>query len=582
MRGPLPPAGTACMAAQIEAAYGMAQVRALNPGFADATPETIAAILEEAALFADRVLVPLNDVADAAGCQLVDGRVRTAPGHPDSWAAFVAAGWPTLDQPVEHRGQALGGQGLPLVVAAAVQAVFDRACPAFGMLSVPQRAAARLIAAHGDAAMQAEWLPMLIRGEWGATICISEPDAGSDAGRIRTLAVPDGESWRVTGEKIWISYGDHDLSPRIGHCLLARTPGAPPGGQGLSLFLVPDLLDAADPASRNAVSVRRIEHKTGLHASPTCAMGFDGAQARLIGEQGRGLAQMFVMITNMRLAVGVQGAGMAAAAADIAQHYAAERLQGGPADAPPLPIDRHADVQRMLLGLVARAEVLRGLVLAAANLADLAAHTPAGSDRDDMAAFAQLLLPIVKTLGGQIGFEAGSEAVQVLGGAGYTREWAAEQAMRDARVLTLFEGTTGIQALDLLHRRLWRGDRRGLAVFTAAARATCADLAAIAPAQAGQLATCLDLLSDAAARLLALQPTPRAAEAGATAFLQLAGLAATGWIAARLAVLPPIDAAARRLAAAGSFWLDDLAIRSRAQHAEAVAGDARLALFAAI
>ena len=572
MRAPLPPADVGAIAAQLEAAPGTARLRDLSENFAAATPDTIAAILDEAAVFADAHLFALNEIGDAVGCTLNAGRVRTVPPHKPAWDAFVAGGWPTLDQP-----EAYGGQGLPLAVACAVQELFDRACPAFGMLPVPQRSAARLIAAHGDEAMRAEWLPRLVSGEWGATICISEADAGSDAGRMRSLAVPEGDAWSITGEKIWISFGDHDLTPRIGHCLLARTPGVPSGGAGLSLFLVPDVLDPTHPDARNGVTVRRIEDKMGLHASPTCALGFENARGRMIGLEGRGLAQMFVMITNMRLSVGTQGLGVAACAADTAFSYAAERLQGGPPGAPPVPIARHADVQRMLLGLTARVEVLRGLILAVANLADLSAHETDAEARADAAALAQFLLPIVKTIGGQIGQEAASEAVQVLGGAGYTRDWPVEQAMRDARVLTIFEGTTGIQGLDLLHRRLWRGDRRGLLAFTAAAHAVpCVGLSG------EQYTRCLDLLDAASSALFGMQGRPRAAEAGATAYLQLAGLAATGWIAARLAALDPATPTARRLIAAGRFWLSDIGTRAAPMHDEAIAGDDRLDLFAAV
>lgn len=564
------------IAAQVEAAPGLDRVRSLRPEFAAADAETVASILDEAVKFSAAYLAPLNKVADREGCRVEGGRVRTATGHAEAWAAFVAAGWPTLDQPGSH-----GGQDLPLIVWAACQEIFDHGCVAFGMTPGPQRAAAHLIAAWGDDVMKAEWLPHLVVGDWAATICISEPDAGSDAGRIRTRAEPVGEgAWLVTGEKIWISFGDHDLAPRIGHCLLARTPDAAPGGAGLSLFLVPDSVTGPDGVPvRNAISIRRIEEKLGLHGSPTCALGFEGAKATMIGSPGRGLAQMFVMITNMRLSVGVQGLGIAAGAADAALAYAEERRQGGRSDRPPVPIAEHADIQRQLLGMVARVEVLRGLVLAAAIQADLAAHETDKAARDTARALTQWLLPIVKTTGGEYAFDVASDAIQVFGGAGYTQEWPVEQALRDARVFTVYEGTTGIQAIDLVHRRLWRDGSRGLTAFLALARA---DLERLGPSDAAQPARCFDLLSDAAAHLSALPDTPREAEAGATAFLHLAALAATGWIACRLAVLPQDTAAHRRLGAAGRFWLSDLGERAAPYHAEAIGGAGRLALFNAI
>ena len=560
MRAPVPPADPALIAAQYEAAPGTARLRALRESFAAASPDTVEAILEEANRFAQDHLVGLGDTGDREGCRLVDGRVRTAPGHREAWEAFVTGGWPTLDLP-----EAEGGQGLPAALAFAVQEVLDRACPAFGMVPVPTRSAARLIAAHGDEAMRAEWLPRLAAGEWVASICISEVDAGSDVMRLRTRATPNHDgSWAVTGEKQWISFGDHDLAPRIGHCLLARTATA----DGLSLFLVPDSIDGA----RNAIVVRRIEEKMGLHASPTCALGFEGARGWLIGAEGRGVQQMFVMITNMRLATGAQGLGIAAGAAEVALAYAAERRQGGKG-ATPASIDSYPDVQRMLLDMAAQVEVLRGLVLATANQADLAAHESDDEARGDAAALLQWLLPIVKTTGGDVAFEVSSLGIQVLGGAGYTREWPIEQGLRDARVLTIFEGTTGIQAIDLLQRRVKRGDRRGFNAFVRAARAAAVD----APA----LAETIDLLEDAAATL-ADGADAAAVDAGTTAFLRLAQAAATGWIAARLAALDPASPAGRRLVAAGRHWLAGLAARARLAHAEALAGRAAIAGFDAL
>lgn len=565
MRARPPLADVATIAAQIDLAPGTARVRALSDGFAAATPDTVAAILEEAAKFADVHLVPLNDAADAQGCTLVDGRVRTAPGHRAAWDAFVANGWGTLDAPED-----VGGQGLPLALAAAVQEILDRACPAFGMLPVPQRSAAKLIAAHGTAAIREEWLARLVSGEWGATICISEAEAGSDAGRIRTRAAPNADgSWSVTGEKCWISFGDHDLTARIGHCVLARTPDAAPGGAGLSLFLVPSVLD---DGTRNAVHVRRIEEKLGLHGSPTCALGFEGARGHLLGTEARGLAQMFVMITNMRLSVGVQGLGIASGAADVALGYARDRRQGGPVAAP-VAIVEHADVQRQLLGQAARVEVLRGLALTVANHADLAQHETDAGAQADAAALVGWLLPILKTTGGEFATENADAAIQILGGAGYTRDWPVEQALRDARVLTIFEGTTGIQALDLLHRRLLRGDRRGYATFLRLARADAAD---------ARLARCLDLLEATVAGLEALAGDQSALDAGATAFLHFAALAATGWMAARLTALARDGPVAARLRVAGDHWLSDLAERAALLSAQVLGGGAAIAGFAAL
>jgi hypothetical protein len=480
------------------------------------------------------------------------------------WEAFREAGWPMLDKPVDW-----GGQGLPLIVWAAAQELFDRACVAFGMLPSSQGAASRLLEAHASDSIKREWLPKLASGQWASTIVISEAEAGSDVGRIRTCAEPAGDEWLVTGEKTWITFADQDLAARTGHCVLARTPGGRPGGAGLSLFLVPSVLD---DGSRNAIVIRRIEEKMGLHGSPTCAVGFEGARARLIGQEGRGLAQLFAMITQMRLSVGVQGLGLASLAAETALAYAAERRQGGPPDQPPRRIDDHADVQRLLLQGQARTETLRGLVYAAAVQADLAQLEPDPEARARAADLAAWLLPLVKTLGGEVAFDTASEAIQVLGGAGYVHDWPVEQALRDSRVFTLYEGTSGMQALDLLHRRLWRDEGRGLKVFLDLARAELDD-----GPDAAALAFVLDSLEDAAEILGGYQGEPREGEAGAYAFLQLAGLAATGWIALRLS-----RQREARLAAAGRFWLSDIEPRANLEHARVTCGAERLAGFAAI
>lgn len=559
------PVDTDLLSAQIEAAPGLGRLRALSSAAAQADVDTVNSVLREAARFCQDVLVPLNEQCDREGCKLVDGRVKLVGAHAQAWQAYVAAGWLTLDHSVEN-----GGQGLPLFLAAVVQQCVDASCAAFGMLPVLQRSAARLIAVHGSPALKQEWLPALVTGESAATICISEADFGSDAARLRTRAEQDAEGvWRIYGEKTWISFGDHDLTPRIGHCLLARTP------VGLSLFLVPSDIENA----RNAIVVRRLEEKMGLHGSPTCALGFEGARAELVGTEGRGLQHLFVMITNMRLAAGVQGLGLAAAAADLATIYAGERCQGGPQTAPPVPIATHPDVQRMLLDMTARVETVRGLALAVAVQAELAVEEVEPKQREATAALVQWLLPIFKTIGGECGFDVASEALQILGGAGYTREWPIEQFVRDARIATIFEGTTGIQALDLVHRRLWRDDGVGLKAFLEVARAdgeACPEPARASAAHA------FALLEKAALRFAEWKDHPRDAEAGATAFLSLAGIAATGWIALRLIALDGETAASRRLSSAGRYWLSNLPERADLAYAESMRGAARLDAFAEI
>jgi alkylation response protein AidB-like acyl-CoA dehydrogenase len=409
-------------------------------------------------------------------------------------------------------------------------------------LPVPIRSAVRLIDTYASPELRAEWLPKLLFGEWGATICISEVGAGSDVSRMTTTARPnDDGTWSITGEKQWISFGNHDLTDQIGHCLLARTQGA----KGLSLFLVPDRIDG----QQNGVFVRSLERKLGLHLSPTCAMGFEDARGHLLGEEGRGLAQMFVMIANMRMSVGAMGLGMASGAADVALSYARERVQGGSA------IIAHADVERQLLDQQTSVELLRGLVYMAAIQSDLGRNETDAEARGEAAALAQWLLPIIKTLGGETAFNVASGAIQVLGGAGYTQDWPVEQVLRDARVLTIFEGTTGMQAIDLLHRRLWKDEGRGLQAFLRAARAAEAELAKVGDQTSADAAhEVFDSLEQAAGALDAMKGDPRGAEAGACSFLALAGHAGLTWIAVRLAKLEA-SATADRLRALSRYHL---------------------------
>jgi hypothetical protein len=328
----------------------------------------------------------------------------------------------------------------------------------------------------------------------------------------------------------------------------------------------------------NGVFPRRIEEKMGLHGSPTCAMGFEGAKGYLLGTLGRGLPQLFSMIVFMRLSVGVQGLGIAAGAAETALTYAGERRQGGQPSAPPVTIDCHADVQRLLLEAVSSVEVFRGLVYTAAIQADLSACETDPQAAAQAAALTQWLLPIVKTLGGETAVAAAHNAIQVLGGAGYVREWGVEQALRDGRIFTIYEGTTGMQALDLVHRRLWKDEGAGLRRFLDLARVDLQDASEVG----APLAAVLDLLEQAAGRLTGWQDHPREAEAGATAFLTLAGLAATGWVALRLAELDPAEPRSGRLRAAGRYWLSVLQPRAAAAYAGVIAGAAPLAYFSAL
>lgn len=546
---------------QLEIAPFLDALAAEAPGSVDS--ETWAMIVEQAARFAEGVIDPLDAVLDRQGARLHDGRVVTADGHRATWRRFAEDGWLTLALP-----EAAGGQGLPLLLLTACEELFNRASPAFTMLPTPNRTAAAMLQGAADPVTRAAWVPRLAAGEWTATICISEPDAGSDVGRIRTRGIRGEDGiWRVTGEKCWISYGDHDLAARIGHCMLARSSDAV-GVRGLSLFLVPN---TRDDGAANGVHVRRIEEKLGLHGSPTCVMGFEDAEAVLIGEEGRGLQTLFHMMLLMRLSCAPQGVGVAEAALATALAYARDRKQGGDPAAPPVAITAHADVQRQLLRMAGRVEVGRGIALAAAVVMDLGERCADAEARAGWLALAQFLLPIAKDSSARLGFDVASEAIQVLGGAGYTREWPVERRLRDARVFAVFEGTTGIQAIDLLHRRLWRERGEGIRRFVALARADLPEGDDGRP-----LTSVLDRLEEVAGILMGWQDKARDAEAGATAFLDLCGLAVGGWIATRLVRFAGGDRVGRRINVAARFFLAELEARAEAEALLATLGMARI------
>ncbi len=547
---------------QIGATPGFERLTHLRDGDGALDPDMIAAIVEEASRFSTDILMPFDKAADRAGCMFADGRVLLAPGHQQAWAAFRDGGWIGTDIP-----EKFGGQGLACAVAIPVQEMFDRGSISFGMAPGAARSAARLLQTYASPDIAEDWIPRLASGEASATICISESDAGSDVGRIRTRATrSDDGRWTVNGEKIWISYGDHDLSPAIAHFVLARSDFTLSGTQGLSLFLVPGSAE-----NRNGVMVRRIEEKLGLHASPTCALGFENADAILIGAEGRGIAQLFRMIVAMRLSVGTQGLGIASACLSAAAHYALERRQGGPRDQPPVPIIDHVDVRLMLAGMNARIATLRGLVYAAAVAADLSDIEPEAAPRARAASLLGWLLPIVKNSGAETGFEIASEAVLIFGGAGYTREWPIERHLRDARILAIYEGTTGMQAIDLVRRR-WLKPDKGYEVFIEQVRG---DLALLPDSSASRLRDALILMENATAWLRDPSRTPFDIDAAARAGLRAATIFAHGWIAARLTMSG--DA---QLAGMGRHGLSVLAEQMPGAGAAMRAGTERLAAFA--
>jgi alkylation response protein AidB-like acyl-CoA dehydrogenase len=411
------------------------QVLQSLPPHADIDLALIDSVCEAAQAFTQRVLAPLNASGDQEGCTLRDGEVRTPAGFAEAWRAFVDAGWPALACDPED-----GGQGLPQVLDAVLHEAVAAANPGWGMFFGILHGGYACLRAHGSDALKGRYLADVASGETLVTMALTEAQAGSDLGLVRTKAEPQGGgSVRLTGTKIFISGGDHDLTRQIVHLVLARLPDAPPGSKGLSLFLVPKWLP---DGTRNAVAVERLEEKMGLHGSPTCVLRFDGATGWCVGEPGRGLAAMFVMMNSARINVGLQGVGAAAAALAQAEAYAKDRVQGGRA------IVTHAPVQRLLARTRAWTEGGRMLALWTALRLDVAHHHP------DALREVSVATPVIKALLTEQGVAGVHDALQVFGGHGYVREWGIEQRLRDLRVAMLYEGTNEIQALDLLQRKI--------------------------------------------------------------------------------------------------------------------------------
>ncbi|MCL4182114.1 MAG: acyl-CoA dehydrogenase family protein [Burkholderiaceae bacterium] len=515
--------------------------------YQDVDIEVALAVLDQAGRFTAEVLGPINAEGDATGSRLVDGGVRTPPGFKDAYRRYCEAGWVGLDLPSQY-----GGQGLPLVIQAGVAEMVTGSCMAFSMLPLMGRAASRLLIGHADARLRDSVVPRLVSGQWTATICISEPQAGSDVGRITTRATPrDDGTWALTGTKIFITYGDHDLTPQIIHMVLARTPGAPAGTRGLSLFIVPKLgfSDDGTLGERNAAVVGRVEHKMGLKASPTCVLNLEGAQGFMVGGEGNGLKTMFDMVNVMRLETGIQGLAVGGAATAKALAYTAERFQGGAPGAAPVALIEHADVRRMLYTMRARVEAMRAMMFETALQLDLA--VTAGTEADRVAAReqAQWLLPICKAFFTATGFEVANLAVQCFGGHGYVSDAGVEQYVRDLRVASIYEGTNGIQAFDLVVRKLINDDGRRFGEFVGRIRKDV-DLMAQRDDLRGIRAAVvdgLDSIERVGAAYRALAPDRRRdAEAGAAAFLALAGRLASAWMWLRMAAVATGPSAVHR------------------------------------
>ncbi len=513
------------------------------PGYDEATPELVDAVLSEAGKLAAEVLAPLNQTGDREGAVFENGVVRMPRGFREAYRTYRDGGWPGLPFDPDF-----GGQGLPWLVGVAVQELLQAANMSFGLCPLLTQGAVELLQAHGTAAQKELYLTRLISGEWTGTMNLTEPQAGSDVGALKTRAVPNGDHYLITGQKIYITYGEHDLAENIVHMVLARTPEAPPGTKGISLFLVPKFLPDADgrPGPRNDLRCVSIEHKLGINASPTAVMAYGdsgGAVGYLVGAENHGMACMFTMMNNARVLVGVQGLGIAERAYQQALDHARTRLQGRPPGdgaAGPEPIIHHPDVRRMLMTMKSQIEAMRALAYYGAAALDRAKRHPDEAERARSQALIDLLTPVIKAWCSDLGCEISSLGVQVHGGMGFIEETGAAQHYRDARILPIYEGTNGIQALDLLGRKLLRDDGRAMTALIAEIEAEAGLLADAADARLNGLGSSLGhglaALRSATDWLLDNGRTDAAlGAAGASPYLRLVGLVAGGWLLARSA-----------------------------------------------
>ena len=519
---------------------GLGEVAKL-PGYQEATPDTVDAIMEEAAKFATEVLDPLNGTGDQEGSQWRDGAVKTPKGFKDAYRQYVEAGWPAL--PFEEK---FGGQGLPKLVATAVEEMLTSSNMSFSLCPLLTQGAIHALILCGSDALKKAYLEKMIAGKWTGTMNLTEPQAGSDLALVKTRAKPSGDHYLITGQKIFITYGDHDMAENIVHLVLARTPDAPEGVKGISLFVVPKFLPKADgtPGERNTATCASIEHKLGIHASPTAVMVFENAVGYLVGEENKGLSYMFVMMNAARFSVGLEGVSIAERAFQRALAYAKDRLQGKDLvqGGSTVSIIHHPDVRRMLMLMKSQTEAARALAYVVAASMDLALKSRSPEEKRMHQAFVDLMIPVVKGWSTETGIDVASLGVQVHGGMGFIEETGAAQHLRDARITTIYEGTTGIQASDLVGRKIAREGgvtvKGWLAALTSFDRELAKSANADIQALGKHLSAGVRAVSESVDYILAAAgKDPNSAFAGAVPFLKLMGLVAGGWQMARAALI---------------------------------------------
>ena len=518
------------------------------PGGDDLSEDLLESILEEGGKFAGGVLAPLNRVGDEQGSRLENGVVVNPDGWPEAYQQFVDGGWNSVPFEEEH-----GGQGLPWLVAATLQEMWQSANMAFALCPMLTQAAVEAISRYGSEDLKNRFLPKLVPGDWTGLMNLTEPQAGSDLAAIRTKAVKEGDHYRITGQKIFITYGDHEMTGNIIHSVLARTPDAPPGVKGISLFIVPKYLVGPDGemGERNDLRCVSLEHKMGIHASPTAVISYgdnEGAIGWLVGEENMGLHYMFTMMNNARLSVGVQGLGVAERAFQKATAFAKERIQGkdmASDSQASAPIIRHPDVKRMLMTMKALTEAGRAVAYYAAGKLDIANRAQDADQQKAAQGVVDLLIPIVKGWCTEIGSEVASIGVQVHGGMGYIEETGAAQYMRDAKIAEIYEGTNGIQANDLMGRKVLRDGAATAKGVIAEMRATVDELAKGGEAVAVlgvPLDRAIGALEKATDWLLEQQKVdPRHGAAAAMDYLRLWGTVMGGWQMARAAAAANTD-----------------------------------------
>ena len=494
--------------------------------FAHADTEMVDMMLEQAARFSEEFLVELAEKGDIEGCRLDNNQVQLPTGSKQVYQQWCELGFPTLGLPMDF-----DGLDFPKVVQSAIQEIGDGAHLAFGMLAINLRCAALALIKNAPTELVERWVPGLVSGEISSSIAISEPQAGSDVGRISVKAEPlKNGCWLINGPKIWISYGDHDATEQIIHMVLAKIPSDEVGTRALGLFVVPKYKDDnINPESLNGVTPLRLEHKMGLHSSPTCVLEFENSEGYLIGEPGQGIQNLFVMMNAMRLAVSVQSSAVANAATLHAIEYAKERPQGGRPDQKALMISEHADVKRMLLEMTAQSEMLRGLSMRTASYLDL---SDASDDKEQAIAYqnlAELMLPVAKTVCAESAFEIANQGIQVLGGYGYTNDYPLERMARDVRVTSIYEGTSGIQALDYIKRKVVADQGSTLNKLLSKIKADIANTIESNPLRA-PLSNSVTTFENTLAEILSkADADKRSIEGGAYNFLRFSGLIFCAW-----------------------------------------------------